>query len=179
MPTFANWLGNLLQQNELEVQRLLADETALHFLLAWSLFESKCFRGELNAKKLGEFSENLAGRQDAPLDSLRGPAEHFHSRYQDPQKLSNLMPKDKTRKEVVVEFKKCLNVPFDQLSRTQIIFLVAVVVYRFRNNIFHGAKGVGSWLRYKEQIRLCIGSMQTFVSHAETQSPTMRIQAAA
>lgn len=74
MPTFANWLGNLLQQSELEVQRLLADETALHFLLAWSLFESKCFGGDLNAKKLGGFAETLASGQKAALESLRESA---------------------------------------------------------------------------------------------------------
>lgn len=175
MPTFANWLGNLLKQNEQEVQRLLNNESALHFLLAWSLFESKCFGGNLKASMLDEFAKTLANVQEATFAPLKKPAEHFHSRYQNSRKLSNLMPKDTTPQAVVAQFKECLSVPFDRLSRAQTIFLVAVVVYRFRNNIFHGAKGVSSWLKYNEQICLCVRSMQAFISHAEAQTTTMQV----
>ncbi len=52
-------------------------------------------------------------------------------------------------------------------------FFVALVAYRFRNNMFHGNKGVQSWLRYRPQIDLCTRALQAFVSHAESLRPTM------
>lgn len=59
------------------------------------------------------------------------------------------------------------------------VFFVAFVVYRYRNNMFHGNKGIHSWLQYGEQIRLCTEAMQAFVSHAESMSPTISTLAAA
>lgn len=58
------------------------------------------------------------------------------------------------------------------------ICLVVVVVYRFKNNIFHGKKKVDSWMRYGEQIRLCTEFMQHFIRHAENRKITMEADAA-
>ena len=173
MPTFANWLGQLLGQNEIEVQRLLEDENALHFLLAWSLFESKCFGNNVRASDLNPFASSCVNPNRGIVELLRKPAKHFHARYQDKNKLANLMPKDRTPKVMVAEFKELIGVDFDRLSEEQVVKLVAYVVYRFRNNIFHGAKGVASWLGFQEQIRLCVEALQVFVSHAEANKPTM------
>jgi adenosyl cobinamide kinase/adenosyl cobinamide phosphate guanylyltransferase len=176
MQSFAQWLSQLLQQSESEVQRLLSDETAVHFLLAWSLFESKCFRNDLKACKLSDFAEEFANSNRVMLQSLNVPARHFHDRYQDRKKLSNLIPKRKTPKWMVVALKELLATPYDQLSQEEIVQLVAFVVYRFRNNMFHGAKGVQSWLQYREQIRVCVDALQVFVTYAETKLPTMGVQ---
>ena len=59
------------------------------------------------------------------------------------------------------------------------MYSVVVVVYRFRNNMFHGNKGVASWLRYREQIALCVLAMQEFIAHAEALTPTMEVPEAA
>ncbi len=63
----------------------------------------------------------------------------------------------------------------NRLSDAESVFLLSFVVYRFRNNIFHGNKGVNSWLSYTEQIELCIRSMMAFVNHAESRLPTMAL----
>jgi len=173
MPTFENWLGQLLGQSEIEIQRLLADENATHFLLAWSLFESKCFSSDLKASKLSAFASDCVESNRNILESLIKPAQHFHARYQDKKKLANLMPNDKTPAWMIKEFKKLIGVAFNNLTEEQVVTLVAFVVYRFRNNMFHGAKGIASWLRFQEQIRLCIEALQVFVTHAETNNPTM------
>ena len=42
--------------------------------------------------------------------------------------------------------------------------MLLVVVYRFRNNIFHGNKGVDSWLQYRPQIEKCTNVMQHLIT---------------
>lgn len=34
------------------------------------------------------------------------------------------------------------------------------IVYRYRNNMFHGNKGLESWLQFEEQIKDCITVMK-------------------
>ncbi len=42
MKAFGEWLAELLGQDRGEVEKLLKSERAVHFLMAWSLFESRC-----------------------------------------------------------------------------------------------------------------------------------------
>jgi hypothetical protein len=63
---------------------------------------------------------------------------------------------------------------FGSLGPHDLVFLVALVTYRYRNNMFHGNKGVRSWLQYKTQIGLCTNVVQSFVSHAEAMRPTLQ-----
>ena len=89
MQSFTAWLAELLEQSEFEVQRLLSDETAMHFLLAWSLFEAKCFKGDLGAQDLKAFAGDVGGLEEASFELLASAGKHFHERYQDRTKLSN------------------------------------------------------------------------------------------
>ena len=50
MSTFPQWLFKPLNQSEGEVQRVLRDDTALHFLMTWSLFKSKYFSGFMKTR---------------------------------------------------------------------------------------------------------------------------------
>ena len=50
------------------------------------------------------------------------------------------------------------------------VFFLTFVVYRFRNNIFHGNKRVDAWLRFQPQIQDCIRVMQIMISHAAAAS---------
>ena len=63
---------------------------------------------------------------------------------------------------------------FTELSTADKLFFLVFVVYRYRNNIFHGNKGVQSWLQYRDQIRRCTQVMQALVTHAERSAPTMK-----
>ncbi|PKN65487.1 MAG: hypothetical protein CVU57_10245 [Deltaproteobacteria bacterium HGW-Deltaproteobacteria-15] len=173
MEEFAKWLGQLLGQSEFEVQRLLSDETAVHFFLAWSLFESKCFSNDLKASKLKAFAEEFANSKGTMIASLNVPAKHFHDRYQDPKHFRHLMPKRWTWPWMIEEFQRLLAIPYGRLTEQQIVQLVTFVVYRFRNNMFHGVKKVQAWLQYREEIRLCVYALQFFVTYAETNFPTM------
>ena len=57
-PSFSAWLGTLFGHSSGDIQRLLKDKAALHFLIAWSLFESKCFGGFVQAKNIKVFAQS-------------------------------------------------------------------------------------------------------------------------
>lgn len=166
-------LGSLLGQRSSEIERIMSDDTALQFLVAWSLFESKCCSGFAKIDKLKPYAERLASEQFASpvVDAI---ASAFHSRYQDRSRLKNLMHRQSS-----APFERALNCPFGLLSPEDRLFVVCVVAYRYRNNMFHGNKGVASWLGFRPQIRQCIGALQAFVSHEESLRPTMVVEAEA
>lgn len=174
LSSFEQWLGKLLCANELEVKRLLMDKSALHFLIAWSLFESKCFDGFLKHDQIEQFSERISKSESLGHEWLAEIAQYFHARYQDKKLLRKLMPNKAANNER--NFSKMdmlLNKQFESLTPADIVYFVVMIIYRYRNNIFHGNKGVGSWLKFKAQIHLCTQAMQVFVSHAESVKPTM------
>jgi hypothetical protein len=61
------------------------------------------------------------------------------------------------------DLEKIFSKKLNELDTYETTFMLLVVIYRFRNNIFHGNKGVQSWLVYREQIDLCINAMQFFI----------------
>jgi hypothetical protein len=172
MSIFASWLADVLQGCKSDVDRLLEDETALHFLIAWSLFESKCFSGFVRANCLSSFAEKAVREGFSPL-KVNGQLEHFRDRYRDKKKLAHLLHDEKKDIPVVKEFKRCLDSQPANLPERDRVFSVLFVIYRFRNNMFHGNKGVESWLLYREQIGLCTGAMQEFVAHAQQVKPAL------
>lgn len=178
MTSFSKWLGTLLNQSEIEVQRLLRDDDAFHFLITWSLFESKCFAGFVKLEGIKSFSERME-IEGLSAEALDEPLRHFHKRFQNADKFSNLLHGAGKKQDGIRQFQKCLATGLGELATADKVFLISFVVYRYRNNMFHGNKGVESWLRFGEQIRLCTRAMQVFISHAETMSPTMSIAAAA
>jgi len=73
---FEQWLGDLLGQNEVEVCNLLQDPYALHFLNAWSLFESKCCGGYAEVAALETFAKPLL-LEDYASAVVAESASHF------------------------------------------------------------------------------------------------------
>lgn len=166
---FSGWLAGLLDQDESAVRDLLKDQTALHFLITWSLFEAKCFGGRCSGIKVEQFPESVECTAPVDREKIRAPAQHFHERYRDKVHYSHLMHDHASRRMDAV-----LKRSFPELTESDLLFIVALVAFRFRNNIFHGNKGVASWLRFQPQIKLCIMSMQHLTSHAEQVNPTMK-----
>ena len=177
-PTFELWLGEPLQQSSHSVRTLLKDPAALHFLIAWSLFEAKCFKGEFGAKKLlGATAPIIAPSADSAA-GLLAAGRHFHARYQNESLSAGLAPPDKVPKDVQAQWNAILARAFDHLGTEDIIFLNAFVASRFRNNMFHGVKGIDDWLRYRTEIQHCTSVLQVFVTWAEQANPTLTLQAA-
>lgn len=168
---FHSWLAALFEQSEIEVRCLMDDGTALQFLIAWSLFEAKCFSGYVKAAKISAYAESVS--PSICQQSISGAVAHFHERYQDKSAFKNLLHKQENSR-----LSELIGLKLAELTDEDRVFFLVFVVYRFRNNIFHGNKGVDSWLRYREQIQHCIGAMQVFVSHAEQAAPSIRAEAA-
>ena len=170
MAAFTKWLGTILNQSELEIRRTLNDETALHFLIAWSLFEARCFGKYVQAKKLRDYAETVTF-QGFSKARLSPQFDHFYNRYSEQPRsktqLSNLLQDLEKPTEVGRAVRNCLAKEKGNFTEADHIFLVCAVIYRFRNNMFHGSKGVQSWLRYKQEIELCTSAMQELILHQE------------
>jgi hypothetical protein len=170
MDSFNNWLASYLQQDVSEVAKLTEDQTAMEFLMTWSIFESDCFDGFCKIKDISAFSKKVVATKDNYPSTFPELAEYFHKRYQDKTKYANLV-----HGRTIPELENILAKELNDLHREDEAYLLSVVVYRYRNNIFHGNKGVSSWLRYNEQIRHCITIMRNLIDISET-SRNKRIQ---
>lgn len=160
--TFENWLAEIFGQDESEVGELLSNKIAVKFLIAWSIFEGRCFKQFMKASDIQPFAERLISNEEFDASLICEHAKYFHERYQDEALYKNLiydMPSDKIN--------LILKLPFDKLNAVQTVQFSTFVVYRFRNNIFHGNKGVHSWLNFATQIEQCVLIMQRLISHAE------------
>lgn len=171
---FEAWLAKLLGHGEGEVKHLLADETALHFLMAWSLFESKLFGGFVKLNNIDAFCKRIVVQEQFNVGAIESIAAHFHGRYQDNALYRHLM-----HQQTSTRMEGLLKQPFASLSDDDKVFVAALTAYRYRNNIFHGNKGVDSWLQFRPQIKHCIDAMKAFVDHAEQRVPTLKTPAAA
>lgn len=114
----------------------------------------------MKSNQIESFAQRAASNPAFDVGALRKALSHFHARYQEKTPYKNLM-----HEATCARFDSLLKKPIETMTPDERVFFVAYVVYRFRNNIFHGNKGVHSWLEYRPQIQLCIGVMQCFVSH--------------
>ena len=159
---FNSWLAYYLQQNEDEVIKLLEDKTATQFLITWSLLELACFQGYARFDNLDKFATQKSTDKNLTLSKLDEFIHFFHNRYQNDEYYKRLMH-DKICEKMKMLRKK----DFSEFSPSEKIYFAMVVIYRYRNNIFHGNKGVDSWLQYKTCILYCIGMMQLLISIPE------------
>lgn len=160
---FDAWFAKHLQSSATreKVETLLNDKTAVKFLIAWSLMESNCFGGFIKAENLQDRCREIVNKENFNPSSLAEILHHFHERYQNSEFLSNLMHNCKHP-----NIESLLKKSTEELENHEVLFLLTSVAYRYRNNIFHGNKGVESWLGYKVQIDLCTQIMQALVTHA-------------
>jgi hypothetical protein len=155
---FNSWLACYFHQNEQEVTKLLEDKTATQFLIAWSLLELKLFPKGVDYKKIKEFADDDSKNINLNIGEIDELGQIFHHRYQDDVSYRRLMYGRNC--EIM---NKLRGKNFPDFSPSDKIYFVMVVVFRYRNNIFHGNKGVDSWLKYRECILKCITIMQLLI----------------
>jgi hypothetical protein len=176
--SFEHWLGKILGQDHNAVRRLIKDPTGLHFLMAWSLFESKCCGGEFDANKhCGGDSMPVTDRDES--EAIAEEALYFHQRYQSPHLLESLAPLSKSSKKARNAFVQVLELPREGLADVQARIITVFVCSRVRNNMFHGVKGIDDWLRDGDLIRRCTTVLQHFVAARERQHPTLAVESVA
>ncbi len=153
------WISGFLKTTEKEAQKLLDNELARYFLIVWSIYEAKCFDGFVKIEKMKQFVDKIEKSIDPK--SIDNDSEYFHKRYRDKDKYRNLIYKEKYDSE---KFRKIIDKEYSDLTINEKIYLLAFVTYRYRNNIFHGSKGLESWLTFDEQIKKCIQILQVFIN---------------
>lgn len=158
MKGFNSWLACYLHQNEQEVTKLLEDKTATQFLIAWSLLELKYFTNGVNFGKIKKFADKNFKNTNLNIGELDELVCYFHDRYENDTYYNNLMFGKKSE-----ELDQLRKKDFHEFSSSEKIYFAMTVVYRYRNNIFHGNKGVDSWLQYRECILKCIAMMQLLI----------------
>lgn len=138
---------------EKQIIKLLHTETATDFLLIWSIFEAKCCEGECHQIDLiNKYDYRFKDTKLAT--SFYKKVEEFHKRYQNKTKWKNLYYKKENSYFTDIKNKKCA-----ELNETEKYKFGLYIIFRFRNNIFHGNKGIESWLKYDSQIKNCISMM--------------------
>ena len=169
--SFHKWFSAYLHEDERHVEQMLNDPTAFQFLILWSIFESRCFNKFMRFGDIKSHAQRIAAQTN-----IRGAVDHilqhFHARYQDHRLYDTLMQTQKSP-----DMKAILKKQPSELSDSEAIFFLVAVTYRYRNNIFHGNKGVPSWNRYRTQIGLCSELMQVVID-AERKAEDERLATA-
>ena len=176
---FERWLADLFGKSTEQMSQLLENPTAVQFLVTWSIFEYRCFEQSMKVGKIQPFVKCCIDNRFDEF-SIVEYAKHFHQRYKQNKRLYKHLLFDgksaplKLTCNQLPEIDSILKLTFEDLNTTQILTFSIFVAYRFRNNIFHGTKGVNSWLEFKEQIDHCTNIMQRLISHAEEISTQLK-----
>ena len=169
---FHIWLARTLGQSVYEVSHLLSQDMAIEFLISWSLFESRCFDGFMKLDGIKPYAKKLIENEKFKMVDLQKHFNYFHKRYQDKEKREHLF-----QKQLSKDFQRICESPAQDSTPIDQLFYCVTVAYRFRNNMFHGSKGVRSWLQYQEQIELCSEIVQACQNHAESRTPLFVLSA--
>lgn len=141
-----------------DIQQLLKNENATLFLMIWSIMEQKIFDGFMKKKDIDMAAECFTGYyQELDINDI---FLHFHRRYQNKETCQHLKHGDKNGK-----FDEILKMQEDKIADKEKMTFLFYVVYRYRNNIFHGNKGIESWSQFTEQITYCIQFMTKIIDY--------------
>ena len=160
------WLGEYLSSREKnskarklvpdDIRQLLEYANATLFLLICPIMEQKIFGGYMINRCIARTAKQFASSyKDLDIDDM---FRYFHQRYQDKDARRHLQHGDTND-----IFNKILKKTADQATDQEKIAFLFYVVYRYRNNIFHGNKGIRSWSQYTEPIAYCLDFMMKII----------------
>jgi len=150
------WLANFYETDTNRITDLLECQIATTYLLIWPVMEQKLFSGFMKYNKISETAEKYVLYYNEL--GIENDVKYFYERYQNKHRYRNLKHNSN-----VPDVDNILNTPYDNLTSKQKLYLLFFVVYRYRNNIFHGSKGIESWTNYSLQIEKCISFMMKIV----------------
>ena len=149
------WLSKELRIDNWLVSETVRNQLATVFLLIWPIIENRIFFRNVKQQKARDISERIKGNIDD--NKLNPIVFHFYERYQDTNKYNKLVNGREWD-----GIKDILNTPFSMIGKADKIYFAIFVVYRYRNNIFHGLKSITEWNAYADEIQLCIEFMLMF-----------------
>ena len=147
-----NWLSRMLLIDTGLVPEVIKNQIATVFLLIWPIIETKIFNNDMSHAKIKSMAGNVKNKiSDVDLENI---FLHFHDRFQDDNKYEELRHGHKWSKIDYI-----LQDPPERVSKKNRIIFMIFVVYRYRNNIFHGTKTIRTWSNFSKEIQLCIKFM--------------------
>lgn len=156
------WICDKLNIKEnFRLDSLYKNSFALNYLFVWTIFERKNFDSFMKVDKIEEFAK----QKISYIDILEDHFYHFYKRYKigekGNKKRKNLCHKSKCNGHCYTpcKFYQILKKEFEEISAEEKIYFLVYIVYRYRNNMFHGTKGLESWISYKLEIERCIDIM--------------------
>lgn len=134
--TTKDWLGrNAIGFAQLSEADL---ESFFDFTLVWSFFESAHCACEASVTKFAGMSLSTGMKTSAPIDA---PWQYFRARYfsseDSASRLNALFPNQKNADKKVIVERVLAN---EQSTLAEQIEAMLYIVYRLRNNFFHGPK---------------------------------------
>ena len=170
-----SYLSGYFDTKENEIDKLLNAEDGISFLLIWSIFEERCFNGFFTIKSIKDKNDSFQDKELYKQFSL--VVEELHKRYKDDTNWKNLKGKQQISGKVKhIEYSDMDNLrkkDFATFSDIEVIRFGLFVIFRYRNNIFHGSKGVESWLKFGDQIKDCIKMMILYLKEKKVTTNTV------
>lgn len=160
------WVSNQLNIDKKWIDELYESELGLNFMLVCLIFEDKVFDKEIKMKNINEKIENLNGNLNEELENC---FSKFIERYSsDFEKLYHLCQDEKCEKKCSKKNCKMKNIIEKyKLNKKNVFsldekkYLLLRIAIRYRNNLFHPNKNIGTWLsKFEEQINDCIKVMK-------------------
>jgi hypothetical protein len=172
--TLKKWLAKYLRTEEEKVKQIYRGNV-FGFLILWTYFEQRIFGGFLfygdgrginKGKNLfNEFSISYEQFINSEINDI---FIHFHERYQKENLYGRLRNNDNHGEINKIRLKN-----EKEVTSQEKLFFLLYVLYRYRNNIFHGNKGAEEWCRYEEQIEKCVKIM-IFVLDKKEETENLR-----
>ena len=166
---FSAWLAEQLEAKSKEdIQKLCNKKHALYFLMTWNIFEKTLFDSDCRMGKALSASD-LIGKLAVKFDSQEQAALcRFFERYKNSSEyVRRLFNTTKEGKDVFASYLKKENFSDLLAEKEKAVKFALCIIIRYRNNMFHGNKGVSNWLAYRQQINDCTCLMQHFISKNE------------
>lgn len=154
------WLADYYKTDRQNIKDMLNSQIATTYLLIWPVMEQNLCNGFMKLPEIKPLAQRCAPfyKQMGIEDDVK----YFYNRYQDKARYRNLYYETEQRSYSI---DKILRKKYELLLSTEKLELMIYVVYRYRNNIFHGSKGIDSWVQYSEQIEKCILFMMKIMDY--------------
>lgn len=151
-------LADCYETDIANIDKAFKSQTATMYLLIWPTLEKVLFDRYAKYEKIEEVADKY--QEFYAEMEIEQDVRYFYDRYQDKEKYRQL----RHSRYGYEEISDILNKRYELLSLKEKLQLMLFVVYRYRNNIFHGSKGLESWIRYSLEIEKCLLFMAKIIS---------------
>ena len=131
------------------------------FTLLWNLLENICFKNYVKIDKINDLIDSKIDKFNENNETFRETFKYFYTRYQNENKLRALNL-NRPMKELAI---KILNNTYTD-KNNKLKFIMAVI-YRYRNNLFHGEKQMRYIRLQKENFKIANKFLMYFIEQCK------------